>query len=290
MHPKNRHHNPYNLDALSNELPELKKYLLTTKYGKKSIDFANPKAVKYLNKALLKKHYNIKYWDFPDKNLCPPIPGRVDYIYHLSDLIGNKKNIKILDIGTGATIIYALLGTAINNWKFVVSDIDKEALENAKKIISKNNLKDKIEIRLQKNPLNILKGIINPNEQFTATMCNPPFYKSAEEAKQANLKKQKGLHINSTKRNFSGTSNELWYNGGEKAFLHNYLYESSLYRENSIWFTTLVSKKENVKSMEISLKKLGAKSIKIIPMHQGNKITRIVAWSFLDILQTKKTT
>lgn len=281
MHPKNKHKTPYNLDSLSKEVPELKDYLLTTKNNTTSINFANPKAVKALNKALLKKHYNIKYWDFPDENLCPPIPGRADYIYHLTDLIGAKKNVKILDIGTGATIIYALLGVAINDWEFIVTDIDKKALKNAKKIITENALNHKIKIRLQKNPLTILKGVIEPNEQFTATMCNPPFYKSAEEAKQATEKKIKGLKIQTKQRNFSGTANELWYKGGEKAFLHNYLYESSLYKENSTWFTALVSKKENIKSIKISLKKLGVKSIKIIPMQQGNKISRIIAWSFV---------
>jgi len=281
MHPKNKHKTPYNLDSLSKEVPELKDYLLVTKNNNTSINFANPKAVKALNKALLIKHYNIKYWDFPDENLCPPIPGRVDYIYHLTDLIGAKKNVKILDIGTGATIIYALLGVAINDWEFVVSDIDKKALKNAKKIITENALNHKIKIRLQKNPLTILKGVIEPNEQFAATMCNPPFYKSAEEAKQATEKKIKRLKIHTKQRNFSGTANELWYKGGEKAFLHNYLYESSLYKENSTWFTALVSKKENLKSIKISLKKLGAESIKIIPMQQGNKISRIIAWSFV---------
>jgi len=76
-----------------------------------------------------------------------------------------------------------------------------------------------------------------------------------------------------------------WHNltgiSSEKAFLHNLLYESSLYQENALWFTTLVSKKEHVKSMYDSLKKLGAKSIKTIEMQQGNKKSRIVAWSYI---------
>ena len=81
-------------------------------------------------------------------------------------------------------------------------------------------------------------------------------------------------------RNFSGNNNELWYVGGEKSFLHNYLYESSLFKEKSHWFTSLVSKKENVESLEKSSKKLGVKEFKVIPMSQGNKVTRIVCWRF----------
>jgi 23S rRNA (adenine1618-N6)-methyltransferase len=281
MHPKNKHNNPYDFNSLVTEFPELNKHIITTKFGDLSIDFANPKSVKSLNQAILKFHYKIKYWDFPDKNLCPPIPGRVDYIHHISELINKEKKTLILDIGSGATLIYPLLGIAEYNWSFVVSDVDKESIKNAKNIVQKNKLENKIEIRIQKNKSNILKGIIKPNEVFSVTMCNPPFYKSVNEAKQANLKKMKGLKTHNEQRNFSGTSNELWYKGGEKAFLHNYLYESSLYKNNAIWFTSLVSKKDNVKSILISLKKLGAKNVKTMQMKQGNKISRIVAWSYI---------
>ena len=33
---------------------------------------------------------------FPNENLCPPIPGRADYIHHIADLlsINNNKQIK----------------------------------------------------------------------------------------------------------------------------------------------------------------------------------------------------
>ena len=125
----------------------------------------------------------------------------------------------------------------------------------------------------------ILKGILNDDDSFSAVICNPPFYKSAEEARGANRRKNRNLG-NSSVRNFAGNNNELWYIGGEKAFLHNYLFESSLYKDRSIWFTSLVSKKENVESMEKSSKKLGATAFKVIPMNQGNKVTRIVCWKY----------
>ena len=281
MHTKNKHQKDYNFELLVQKFPQLNSFIIE-KYGKKTIDFSNAKAVKTLNQALLKTHYNIDYWDFSDANLCPPIPNRVDYIHHLNDLIGkNDKPIKILDIGTGATLIYPLLGNALYQWHFVGTDIDSKSLKNAQKIINKNNLIDAITLREQKKPQQILKGILKEKEQFTATMCNPPFYKSEKEAITQNDKKQKNLKLTNKKRNFSGVSNELWYKGGEKAFLHNYLYESSHYKENSIWFTSLVSKKENVKSLAESAKKLGIKTFKVIPMKQGNKSSRIVAWSFI---------
>lgn len=231
------------------------------------------------------KDYNIGFWKFPDTNLCPPIPGRVDYIHHIADLLkasNLSEKISVFDVGTGATCIYPILGHAEYNWKFVASDIDKVSLQNAQKIINKNKLNDFLSLRFQKHSTQIFKGIIKPDDTFSASICNPPFYKSEQDALEATTNKLKGLNRVEGKavRNFSGTQNELCYKGGEKAFVHNYLYESSLFRKQCFWFTTLVSKKDLVKGMQVSLKKLGATNIKVINMEQGNKMSRILAWTF----------
>ncbi len=274
------------MNALCEIYPDLTPLVFVNAYKTKTIDFASPKAVKALNKALLFKYYKINYWEFPDTNLCPPIPGRADYIHYVSDLLkasGLHKNITVLDIGTGASCIYPILGQAEYNWKFVASDIDKTSIEHAQNIITQNKLETDISLRLQNDSTQIFKGIIRTEDVFCASICNPPFYKSEDEALEATTKKLKGL--NKTKgravRNFSGTHNELWYKGGEKAFIHNYLYESALFKEQCIWFTTLVSKKDLIKGIYSSLKKLGAIHIKTIPMGQGNKASRIIAWTFL---------
>ncbi|PQJ78897.1 23S rRNA (adenine(1618)-N(6))-methyltransferase RlmF [Polaribacter porphyrae] len=279
LHLKNKFNKSYDFDLLIKVNPSLKTFVFINKYKSKSIDFSDPKAVKELNKALLFTYDEISIWDFPDENLCPPIPGRLDYIHYLNDLIKNEKEIKILDIGTGATCIYPLLGVAEYNWSFVATDIDLNSLDTAQDIIDDNHLDSKIELRQQFNELHILKGILEEDDSFTATICNPPFYKSAEEARGANRRKSRNLG-NNTVRNFSGNNIELWYVGGEKAFLHTYLYESSLNPKVSKWFTSLVSKKENVESLQKSSKKLGVKEFIIIPMNQGNKVTRIIAWHF----------
>ncbi len=260
-------------------------FVFENKYQTKTIDFANPKAVKALNTAILFKDYNIKFWEFPDINLCPPIPGRVDYIHHIADLLKSSKileNISVLDVGTGASCIYPILGQAEYHWSFVATDIDERSLEFAQEIIDKNNFTDSITLRLQKDTSQILKGILNKDDVFSVSICNPPFYKSETEALEATSRKLKGLKKEGDKvvRNFSGTQNELWYKGGEKAFIHNYLYESFLFKEQCVWFTTLVSKKDLVKGMYTSLKKLGASDIKTINMGQGQKISRIVAWTY----------
>ncbi|WP_299125824.1 23S rRNA (adenine(1618)-N(6))-methyltransferase RlmF [uncultured Tenacibaculum sp.] len=278
LHKNNIHNKGYDFKVLQEKYPKIKEFVIE-KYGKETIDFSNPKAVKEFNKALLSAYYNIKTWEFSDDNLCPPIPGRVDYIHYLADLIGKEKEVTVLDIGTGATCIYPLLGNAVYNWNFVASDIDLDSLDSAQDIIDDNNLDAKIKLRQQFKEEHVLKGILEKEDSFTVTMCNPPFYKSAEEARGANRRKSRNLGNNAV-RNFSGNSNELWYIGGEKAFLHTYLYESSQYPTVSKWFTSLVSKKENVESLQKSGKKLGVKEFKVIPMTQGNKVTRIVCWRF----------
>ena len=278
LHPNNIHNKGYDFKLLLKKYPKLSGFIVG-KFGKETIDFSNPIAVKEFNKALLLTYYGISFWEFPDENLCPPIPGRVDYIHHLSDLVSGEKNIKILDIGTGATCIYPLLGNSVYKWEFVASDIDSKSLTNAQNIIDKNGLTKYIELRFQKDENHILTGIVREEDLFTVTMCNPPFYKSAEEARGANRRKSRNLGNNAV-RNFAGNSNELWYVGGEKAFLHTYLYESSQIPRASKWFTSLVSNKDNVKSLEASAKKLGVREFKIIPMNQGNKVTRIVCWRF----------
>ncbi|MGB1309361.1 MAG: 23S rRNA (adenine(1618)-N(6))-methyltransferase RlmF [Oceanihabitans sp.] len=293
LHPKNIHRHGYNLEALVAVLPGLKLFLITNKYGNTTIDFANPKAVKALNIALLYSHYNISSWSFPDSNLCPPIPSRADYIHYLNDILeafNLQKEVTVLDIGTGATCIYPLLGKAIYNWNFIATDIDKNSLNNAQKIIDANSMQKAIKLRFQKQNKNILKEILLKEEKITATICNPPFYKNEIEAQQATDRKLLGLNIKTPNsiRNFSGSANELWYPGGEKAFLHNYIYESSLFKNNCFWFTSLVSKKELLRGLKVSLKKLGATDVKVIAMEQGNKKMRIIAWTFLTIEEQKK--
>ncbi|MBB3124734.1 23S rRNA (adenine1618-N6)-methyltransferase [Mesoflavibacter sabulilitoris] len=287
------HTNNYNFEVLIDNYPKLQPFVFKNKYGNLTINFSDAKAVRTLNTAILKADYGINYWQFDDNNLTPPIPSRVAYIHLLKDLLLSSNldgNIKVLDIGTGANCIYPLLGQSIYNWQFVGSDVNRSSIKQAEKIIAKNQLEDEVSVRFQSNPNQIFQGILTKTDTFTLTMCNPPFYKDETEANSATLKKLKGLNqdTNSINRNFSGISNELWYKGGEKAFLHNYLYESSLFKNKCFWYTTLVANKDNIKSMYASLDKLGAKIIKTLPINIGQKKSRVVAWTFLNKDQQKQ--
>ncbi len=282
MHPKNRHHDRYQLKQLSLASPGLLPFITINKYGDETIDFANPQAVKSLNQALLKFFYDINYWDIPDHNLCPPIPGRADYIHSAADLFDQKEHLRVLDIGTGANCIYPLLGYKEYHWKFVGTDIDKQSLVNANNIINKNELTSFIELRHQPDAKSTLRNVILPNEFFDLVICNPPFHESLEEAASGSRRKWKNLGKSSTKNvlNFGGKGAELWCPGGEKAFILNLIHESSEYCSQVNWFTCLVSKEESLFTLKKALTKLNRVQIKIIEMSQGQKKSRLIAWKF----------
>jgi 23S rRNA (adenine1618-N6)-methyltransferase len=46
------------------------------------------------------------------------------------------------------------------------------------------------------------------------------------------------------------------------------------------WFTTLVSKSEHLPKLQQSLNKVNAAEVRVIEMAQGQKKSRILAWTF----------
>lgn len=299
LHPRNLHQGRYDLDTLVKTLPELKTFLFTNEYGNLTLDFSDPNAVKALNRALLIHFYNVLYWDIPEGFLCPPIPGRSDYIHYLADLLGNSNSgkipsgpkIKVLDVGTGANLIYPILGNACYKWSFVGSELNDTAISSAEHIISKNpHLSGKIEIRKQTHPGHIFSGIIHSGEFFDIAMCNPPFHESALAALEGSKRKVKNLTGKTSAKpdlNFGGQATELWTEGGELQFLLKMIQESLNFKSQVFWFTSLVSKSENLKPLQHQLEKAGVMTQKIIEMAQGNKKSRFIAWTFLNEKQRK---
>ena len=293
LHPRNLHNNRYDFEALIKTNPDLQEFVKPNKYGDLSIDFANPQAVITLNKALLSHFYGIKNYTIPEGYLCPPIPGRADYIHHIADLLAISNNgvipkgntIKGLDVGIGANGIYAIIGASVYDWDFVGSDIEIESIKSVENIVNSNeSLKGKIECKLQSNPQNIFTGIINKDDFYNFTLCNPPFHKSLKDAMDGNKRKIQNLtkqKITKNALNFGGKNNELWCKGGEIDFITSMIKESLEFKNNVLWFTTLVSKKENLPLIYKKLEDIKVSEIKTIDMSQGQKITRVIAWSFL---------
>ncbi|MGB9088107.1 MAG: 23S rRNA (adenine(1618)-N(6))-methyltransferase RlmF [Pseudomonas farsensis] len=295
LHPRNRHQGRYDFPALIKAHPDLARFTITNPYGNPSIDFANPEAVRVFNRALLKAQYGIAHWDIPADYLCPPIPGRADYIHVLADLLGEDNagevprgaQVRALDIGVGANCIYPLLGHSDYRWRFVGTDIDAVALASANAIVQANKLDKAISLRLQAQPRHILSGLLQDGERFEVTLCNPPFHASREEATRGSQRKWKNLGKQDPKRklpvlNFGGQNNELWCEGGEIRFVTQLVNESVQYAQQVLWFSSLVSKASNLPAIEAALKKVGARALRTLEMGQGQKQSRLVAWSFHD--------
>lgn len=288
LHKRNRHSGEYDFMSLISSFPPLEKFVKLNKYGTLSVDFFNPSAVKSLNKALLIHYYGISYWDIPTGALCPPVPGRADYIHYISDLLGAENmgaKVRCLDIGVGANCIFPIIGVSEYGWTFVASDINLESISNTRKIIENNEmLRGNVEVRLQVDCNSIFKGIVVDSDFFDVTICNPPFHNSKESAERGTLRKLsnlKGRQVRKSVLNFGGTDSELWCEGGELRFIINMIKESRLFSENCRWFTTLVSKEDNLYKLYKALEAVNVREYKTINMQQGNKLSRILAWRFI---------
>jgi 23S rRNA (adenine1618-N6)-methyltransferase len=294
FHPRNRFRVGYDFPRLIACSPALAAFVAPNVYGDTSIDYANAEAVRALNKALLKSAYGLNTWDVPPGYLCPPIPGRSDYVHHLADLLGSghtdevaksrRRSVTVLDIGMGANCIYPLIGASEYGWRFVGSEIDAVALRWARQLVAANpTVADLIECRLQGSAFECFGGVVEPGETFDLSMCNPPFHASAREASESSRRKQRrlsGASRESTGLNFGGQAGELWCNGGELAFVRRMIAQSAERPVLSRWFTTLVSKSAHLPRLRQSLKEVEARQVKTIEMVHGQKKSRILAWTF----------
>lgn len=300
LHTRNKHRERYDLAVLIERVPELSTFVTKNKHGNDTVDFFNPEAVKALNKALLIEHYGVQDWDIPEGYLCPPIPGRADYIHHIADILAvrnfgtipTSENVRCLDIGTGANMVYPIIANSEYGWSVVGSDIDPNAIKSAEAILKSNpQLEGKVEARLQEKADETFFGIIGKGEKFDLTICNPPFHASAEDAlagSQRKLNNLKGEKVSKVELNFGGTNGELWTEGGEKAFILRMIRQSSQFAKSCCYFSTLVSKQSNLKHIQAALEKIGVMEQRTIPMGQGNKTSRIVVWTFMKKFERKE--
>lgn len=300
LHPRNKHRQRYDFQQLIATCPALKAHVAINKYGDESINFFDAAAVKMLNKALLQQYYDVEYWDVPAGYLCPPIPGRADYIHYAADVMATSNKgdiprgsqIKCLDIGVGANCVYPIIGSKEYGWSFIGSETDEIAIEAAQKIVDKNpTLSRKVEIRQQSNERRIFQGILKKEEQLDLVICNPPFHASLAEAQAGTRRKLRNLKQKRTKKpvlNFGGQNHELWCEGGEERFVSDMIRESQNYAGDCCWFSTLIAKAEHLPSIYRALEKAETMGVKTIPMGQGNKVSRIVAWTFLSSKQQQE--
>jgi len=253
--------------------------------AKGQLDFTNPAAMMQLTRTLLRVDYGLKI-ELPVDRLCPPVPNRHNYILWLQDLMDSTsyqapgRKVYGLDVGTGASCIYPLLGTAQRpTWHFVATDIDAKSLSYAQKNISINDLQDRIRLlsRQPADPLIPLSDQLDPPiRTLDFTMMNPPFYTSADEMLESAKAKSRPPHSACT-----GAPVEMVCDGGEVAHVSRLLDESLVLRDRVQWYTSMLGK---IGSLEVLVEKLRDKGVgnyAITEFVQGNKTRRwALGWSF----------
>ncbi|HAY3963069.1 TPA: 23S rRNA (adenine(1618)-N(6))-methyltransferase RlmF, partial [Escherichia coli] len=199
-------------------------------------------------------------------------------------------NASILDIGVGANCIYPLIGVHEYGWRFTGSETSSQALSSAQAIISANpGLNRAIRLRRQKESGAIFNGIIHKNEQYDATLCNPPFHDSAAAARAGSERKRRNLGLDKDDAlNFGGQQQELWCEGGEVAFIKKMIEESKGFAKQVMWFTSLVSRGENLPPLYRALTDVGAVKVVKKEMAQGQKQSRFIAWTFMNDEQRRR--
>jgi 23S rRNA (adenine1618-N6)-methyltransferase len=141
-------------------------------------------------------------------------------------------------------------------------------------------------LRRQKTPTAILPGVIHKNEMFDATLCNPPFHDSAQAARSGSERKRRNLgQDEGAALNFGGREQELWCVGGEVAFVSQMVNESKAFARQVQWFTSLVSRGENLPLIYRALQEAGVEKVVKKEMAQGQKQSRFIAWTFMNDAQ-----
>ncbi|KAL6050980.1 Methyltransferase-like protein 16 [Balamuthia mandrillaris] len=273
MHPENYYRtNKPDFVELAKLYPSFKAHVHITSKGQPNIRWTDPEAVRELTCVLLRHDFQIAV-ELPLDQLCPAVPNRVNYIHWLSDLLKHSPDVTSaptitgIDIGTGASCIYPLLGVRLKGWRFVATEIDPISLDYARRNIAANQWEDLIELRESKSG-HILQGIVKENESFAFCMCNPPFFSDQDHAPP------------NPKTACRATENERLTTGGEFQFIKQMIQDSLRYRNRIRWYTSMLGRKVDVKLLEKELVASGIVNIRTTTFYQGKTARWGIAWTF----------
>ena len=217
------------------------------------IDFTSGQATHDLCRALLEE-IGVKNWSIPEGHLVPGFTQRRNYCEWVESLLEKDgvriedENMRGVDVGTGASAIFALLFTARHpKWDMFGTDITKEAVENARRnclaagavecsrdetteqVDALDKSRRRISIREvakrrsgvarreegeDEDEPPILDLDLFQEERVDFTVCNPPFFNTMSESSQ------------NPRTNFGGTAKENSCRGGELSFVRRMILES----------------------------------------------------------------
>uniref|UniRef100_UPI00398ED3AF RNA N(6)-adenosine-methyltransferase mettl16 isoform X1 n=2 Tax=Pristiophorus japonicus TaxID=55135 RepID=UPI00398ED3AF len=284
MHPRNRYKDkPPDFTYLATKYTEFQHYVHTNLTGKVSLNFKDPEAVRALTCTLLKEDFGLTI-DIPLERLIPTVPLRLNYIHWVEDLIGSgtdeSKLIRGIDIGTGASCIYPLLGATMNGWFFLATEVDDMCFNYAKKNVEQNNLSDLIKVVKVPQKTLLMDALKEESEiVYDFCMCNPPFFANQLEAKGENSRNASRPPPSSVN---TGGITEIMAEGGELEFVKRIIHDSLQLKKRLRWYSCMLGKKCSLTPLKEELRQQGVPKVTHTEFCQGRTMRWALAWSFYD--------
>ncbi|GAA6225022.1 U6 small nuclear RNA (adenine-(43)-N(6))-methyltransferase [Lates japonicus] len=281
MHPRNRYKDrPPDFAYLASKYPDFQQHVHTSLTGRPVVNFKEPEAVRALTCTLLKEDFGLTI-EIPLERLIPTVPLRLNYIHWVEDLIdGQKQPRRGIDIGTGASCIYPLLGATMNGWYFLATEVDDICFDYATKNVDQNNLSDLIKVVKVPQKTLLMDALKEETEIiYDFCMCNPPFFANQLEAKGVNSRNSRRPPPSSVN---TGGVTEIMAEGGELEFVKRIIHDSLQLKKRLRWYSCMLGKKCSLAPLKEELRKQGVPKVTHTEFCQGRTMRWALAWSFYD--------
>ncbi|KAI9222873.1 hypothetical protein BC828DRAFT_413674 [Blastocladiella britannica] len=258
--------------------------------GNPTLDFHDPRSTLALTSALLRHDWGISF-EIPEGTLCPTIPNRLQYLVEIEGLLhlaGHTGTVQVLDIGTGYSAIYPLLGCRLfPSWSFISTDIDERAVVAARSNIERNGLGDRIQVLHVLDPEGpLLSHLPAPP---TVTMCNPPFYESTDHRTKQQQEKQVSHPVT------PAVDAQVATEGGEAEFILRMIRESQQQQQRdrapdaTKLFTSLMGFKATARVLEAAACEAQVPWYQTLSFRLGSTTRWIFAWSWDPLMAGRAT-
>ncbi|XP_052612026.1 LOW QUALITY PROTEIN: RNA N6-adenosine-methyltransferase METTL16 [Peromyscus californicus insignis] len=285
MHARNRYKDkPPDFAYLASKYPDFKQHIQINLNGRVSLNFKDPEAVRALTCTLLREDFGLSI-DIPLERLIPTVPLRLNYIHWVEDLIGHQDSDKStlrrgIDIGTGASCIYPLLGATLNGWYFLATEVDDMCFNYAKKNVEQNNLSDLIKVVKVPQKTLLMDALKEESEIiYDFCMCNPPFFANQLEAQGVNSRNSRRPPPSSVN---TGGITEIMAEGGELEFVKRIIHDSLQLKKRLRWYSCMLGKKCSLAPLKEELRIQGVPKVTFTEFCQGRTMRWALAWSFYD--------
>ncbi|TRY92542.1 hypothetical protein DNTS_024549 [Danionella cerebrum] len=280
MHPRNRYKDkPPDFVYLASKYTEFQKHVETTLTGRVTLNFKDPEAVRALTCTLLKEDFGLTI-EIPLERLIPTVPLRLNYIHWVEDLVGGQGNSQRgIDIGTGASCIYPLLGATMNGWFFLATEVDDICFNYAKKNVEQNHLAELIKVVKVPQKTLLMDALKEESIVYDFCMCNPPFFANQLEAKGVNSRNSRRPPPSSIN---TGGVTEIMAEGGELEFVKRIIHDSLQLKKRLRWYSCMLGKKCSLAPLKDELRKQGVPKVTHTEFCQGRTMRWALAWSFYD--------